>query len=145
MTIEPTNPVATPAVTVAALLADLALLEQSMEPEDDTPVYPAPAEYDTLCDLTEGHVALLSHRKPTTAGEALAMLALACGQLCVMQECRNEKNEPAQPELAIIARRLIDAAMPLIAAAMPDLTPAERTVVDAQAGHVLRWAGRKAA
>lgn len=132
------DPHAVPAVTVAALLADLALLDQSMEPEDDASVYPAPAEYEALCDLTAGHVALLSRRKPGTAGEALAMLAVACGQLCTMQESLGTDGKPAQPERAAVARRLVDAAMPLIAAAVPDLTPDERAVVEAQAGHVLR-------
>lgn len=140
MSTEAANPHATPAVTVAALLADLALLDRSMEPEDDATVYPAPAEYEALCDLTEGHVTLLSHRRPGTPGEALAMLAVACGQLCVMQECRGADGKPSQPELAVVARRLIDAAMPLIAAAVPNLTPDERAVVEAQAGHVLRRA-----
>ena len=139
MTAEPVNPPATPAITVAALLADFGLLYHSMEPEDDSPVYPAEARYDVLGDIAEGHVALLSYRKPATAGEALAMLAVACTQLCVMQECLNESGKPAQPERAVVARRLIDAALPLIATAVPDLTPVERAVVEAQAGHLPGW------
>ena len=66
MTIEPTNPVATPAVTVAALLADLALLDRSMEPEEGEPVYPVPYEYETILATSDEHVALLARRQTTT-------------------------------------------------------------------------------
>lgn len=136
MTTEPASPHATPAITVAALLADFALLYHSMEPEDDSPVYPVDAEY-ALGEIEEGHVTLLSYRRPSTLGEALALLAMACNQLCVMHECLGADGKPAQPERAVVARRLVDAALPLIAAAVPGLTPAERAVVEAQAGHVL--------
>lgn len=140
MTTEATNPHAVPAVTVAALLADLALLDHSLEPEDDGPVYPAEASYDVLEAIVEGHAALLSYRRPATAGEALAMLAMASSQLGVMHECLGTDGKPAQPERAAVARRLIDAALPLIVAAVPGLAAAERAVVEAQAGHVLRRA-----
>ena len=139
MTIEPTNPVATPAVTVAALLADLALLDRSMEPEEGEPVYPVPYEYETILATSDEHVALLARRQPTTSGEALAMLVLAYGQLRQWEgSTLQPEGEPRWLRSTEWTLRLIEAAMPLIAAAVPSLTPVERAVVDLQAGHVLR-------
>jgi hypothetical protein len=61
------------------------------------------------------------------------------------QECLTPDGQPGSPEWAARARRLINAALPLIVAAIPDQTPTERAVVDACAGHVLRWATKRAA
>ncbi len=112
MTIEPINPVATPAVTVAALLADLDL---TREPRPGEAIHPYDPDDGELLAIQDHLADLLGWRRPETPAEALAMLALAYTQLDI------ERSTDDPPKKARIERafRLVYAALPVLAGAIP--------------------------
>ena len=135
MTTEPTNPRGALAVTVADLLADLALIEQSYDAEPGEPMHPnAPGE-DDLFALEQAVARMLAHRSPATAGEALAMAALAFNHFATALE-----GIPLSKAWVERGHCLLRMALPALDRAIADQTPAVRAIVSREVELAVRQA-----